>query len=279
MPLAADVNGNYLCMHGGLSPKMHSLEDLNKIDRFVEPKINDMLNDILWSDPAEDSVARKTKFKKNFDRHTAFKFGLDPVKKILIEHDFLSLIRAHQVQIDGYKMHRWGGAPAFPPVITLFSAPNYCGSYMNKGAVIVCENQSMNIKQFNYVDGPFKLPNDLDLFSWSIPFITEKVGTMMDHLLKKMDVLSDEDLNAARQSNEAEWKEIKAKLEGEHKFKHSQKLAKIKAKVMAVARHNRMLKNLKQASLEIAQYKKFSSDGKLPRGLLLKELSEIKNDI
>ena len=49
-------------------------------------------------------------------------------------------------QIDGYKMHRWGGSQAFPSVITVFSAPNYCGSYKNKGAVILIENDKMNIK-------------------------------------------------------------------------------------------------------------------------------------
>ena len=50
---------------------------------------------------------------------------------------------AHQVQVDGYKMHRWGGHQAFPSVITVFSAPNYCGEYHNKGAVILIENDKM----------------------------------------------------------------------------------------------------------------------------------------
>ena len=56
-------------------------------------------------------------------------------------------------------------------------------------------------------------------------------------------------------------------------------MAKIKAKVMAIARFNRMLNNAKQASLEIAQYKMHSTDGKLPKGLLLKQISEIKNEV
>lgn len=36
-------------------------------------------------------------------------------------------------------MHKWGGSQKFPPVITLFSAPNYCDFYNNKGAVIHIE--------------------------------------------------------------------------------------------------------------------------------------------
>jgi len=39
-------------------------------------------------------------------------------------------------------MHKWGGASAFPPIMTVFSAPNYCGTYSNKGAVIVLENDN-----------------------------------------------------------------------------------------------------------------------------------------
>ena len=56
-------------------------------------------------------------------------------------------------------------------------------------------------------------------------------------------------------------------------------MAKIKAKVMTIARFNRMLSNAKQANVEIAEYKKHSHDGKLPKGLLLKQIKEIKNEV
>lgn len=49
------------------------------------------------------------------------------------------MIRAHEAQIEGYKMHRWSGNSEFPVVITIFSAPNYCDVYNNKGAVIKFE--------------------------------------------------------------------------------------------------------------------------------------------
>jgi len=31
LPLAADVSGSYLCMHGGISKDLHKLSDINKI--------------------------------------------------------------------------------------------------------------------------------------------------------------------------------------------------------------------------------------------------------
>ena len=146
MPIAADVNGDYLCMHGGISPELRNKADIDNVNRFIEPPLKGFLCDLLWSDPMDDRDARKMRFSPNPQRECSVKFGLDPVKEILRTNNFISVIRAHQVQVDGYKMHRWGGHQAFPSVITVFSAPNYCGEYNNKGAVILIENDKMNIK-------------------------------------------------------------------------------------------------------------------------------------
>jgi serine/threonine-protein phosphatase 2B catalytic subunit len=54
----------------------------------------------------------------------------------LDENKLISIIRAHEAQIEGYKMHKWNPHTPFPTVITIFSAPNYCDVYNNKGAVI-----------------------------------------------------------------------------------------------------------------------------------------------
>lgn len=179
MPIAADVNGDYLCMHGGVSPDLHSTKDIDKVNRFIEPPLKGFLCDLLWADPLDDKDARKLSFTENAQRECSVKFGLEPVKKLFAKNHYLSIIRAHQVQHDGYKMHRWGGQAAFPSVITVFSAPNYCGEYHNKGAVILIENEKMNIKQYKDVKQPFHLPGDLDLFQWSIPFLLDKVADML----------------------------------------------------------------------------------------------------
>jgi serine/threonine-protein phosphatase 2B catalytic subunit len=172
-------------MHGGISPHLKSTSDIDKINRFVEPPLSGFLCDLLWADPVDDKDAKKSKFEKNTARECSVKFGLEPVKDLLKKNNYISIIRAHQVQVDGYKMHRWGGTTAFPSVITVFSAPNYCGEYHNKGAVILIENEKMNIKQYKDVDHPFHLPGNIDLFKWSIPFLMDKVSEIIKALHKK----------------------------------------------------------------------------------------------
>ena len=114
-------------------------------------------------------------------------------------------------------MHRWGGSNAFPSVITVFSAPNYCGSYKNKGAVILIENDKMNIKQYKDVEQPFNLPNNLDLFSWSLPFLADKIGEMMDNLIKRNSLVSKEKLRLVKQDSNVDYDKIMGELQEEQK--------------------------------------------------------------
>ena len=61
------------------------------------------------------------------------------------DNQLLSIIRGHEAQLEGYKMHKWNGDKQFPAVITIFSAANYCDAYKNKGAVIKFSVQSRPI--------------------------------------------------------------------------------------------------------------------------------------
>ena len=52
IPLAAVVNGQYLCLHGGISEKVTSVNVINHVDRKMEPTRSEFISDLLWSDPA-----------------------------------------------------------------------------------------------------------------------------------------------------------------------------------------------------------------------------------
>lgn len=88
------------------------------------------------------------------------------------------------MQVDGYKMHKWDeNSSSFPFVVTIFSAPNYCGTYKNRAAVLILKNSNLQMKQFSAVETPFNLPDGMDLFTWSLPFLSEKVNLMLNEIL------------------------------------------------------------------------------------------------
>ena len=55
LPVAAKVNGTYLCVHGGISHFVTSVDAINQIDRKREPPDEDCLfSDLMWADPASN---------------------------------------------------------------------------------------------------------------------------------------------------------------------------------------------------------------------------------
>ena len=113
------------------------VEDINKINRFIEPPKYGLFCDLIWADPVEnDDGVCEGPFRTNDIRGCSYFYGQDAVTNFLERNNLISVIRAHEAQLEGYKMHRWNGGQEFPMVITIFSAPNYCDVYNNKGAVI-----------------------------------------------------------------------------------------------------------------------------------------------
>ncbi len=78
-------------------------------------------------------------------------------------------------------------------MITVFSAPNYCDFYNNKGAIIQFENGLLNIQQFYYTAHPYILPNFMDVFQWSMPFVFEKITSILYELVKPSEEYDEEE--------------------------------------------------------------------------------------
>ena len=73
----------------------------------------------------------------------------------------------------------------FPSLITIFSAPNYCGTYDNKGAYFLLDNGMVRLKTFNDTHPPYDLPFGLNALSWSVPFMASHVLQMETYFIKQ----------------------------------------------------------------------------------------------
>jgi len=144
--------------------------------------------DLLWADPMETFIGEvESPFEFNAVRGCSYNFSYNIVCEFLDKNGLLSVIRAHEAQDAGYKMHRRNDRTGFPSLITLFSAPNYLDTYNNKGALMRYENNVINIRQFNASTHPYNLPGFMNVFNWSIPFVAEKVGELLIVILNLVD--------------------------------------------------------------------------------------------
>ena len=80
-------------------------------------------------------------------------------------------------------MHRKTPTKKFPSVITIFSAPNYLDVYHNRGAVLKYANKNITIRQYNSSAHPYWLPNFMDAFTWSLPFVGAKSESVSSDVL------------------------------------------------------------------------------------------------
>ncbi|XP_030375700.1 serine/threonine-protein phosphatase alpha-3 isoform [Scaptodrosophila lebanonensis] len=131
MPLAAIIDSSIFCCHGGLSPNLFSMDQLRMVNRPCDIPEFGLLCDILWSDPDSRVLGWGTN-----DRGVSYTFGSDIVGTFLSRHGFTLVCRGHQVVEDGYEFF------AKRQLITIFSAPNYCGQFDNAGAMM-CVDQNL----------------------------------------------------------------------------------------------------------------------------------------
>lgn len=174
------------------------------------------------------------------------------------------MIRAHQAQLQGYKMYYWGES-FFPSVITIFSAPNYCDKYNNKAAIIVIVNNTINFKQFDFTPHPFVHSGFIDIFQWSLPFVSCKIVEMVCHILKNANEDSSSDEEDDEQFQEIIKKIMHKKQSQEERKKRRQK---IKQKIQFIGKMMLIKKALKENNDDVIRMKLLCPESKMPPFLL-----------
>lgn len=116
--------GAILCVHGGLSPLIDTIDKIRLLDRKQEVPHEGAMCDLLWSDPDEiDGWGLSP-------RGAGFLFGADIVKCFNYKNDLSLIARAHQLVMEGFK------EMFESTIVTVWSAPNYCYRCGNVAAIL-----------------------------------------------------------------------------------------------------------------------------------------------
>lgn len=118
------TTGAVLCVHGGLSPLIDTVDKIRMIDRKQEVPHEGAMCDLLWSDPDEIEGWGLS------PRGAGFLFGADIVRHFNHNNDLSLIARAHQLVMEGYK------EMFDKTIVTVWSAPNYCYRCGNVAAIL-----------------------------------------------------------------------------------------------------------------------------------------------
>lgn len=129
LPLCAIVDHSFFAVHGGISPHLGHVSELQKLNRFQEVPAKGLLCDLLWSDPLNDVDC---KWRSNSMRQCSFFFGVHHSRSFLNKNNLKMIIRGHEVTDQGFKYQKYLHNLL---TLTVFSAPNYADYYHNKGCV------------------------------------------------------------------------------------------------------------------------------------------------
>lgn len=125
MPLAASIDDDALCVHGGIGPSLFMISQVESMQRPITKCDDKALIEILWSDPKPSIQGYAPS-----DRGLGYYFGTNEIMKFLERSEYTVLIRGHQCVANGVE------SSCNNRVITVFSASNYCGVDSNQAGVL-----------------------------------------------------------------------------------------------------------------------------------------------
>ncbi|CAI7925133.1 unnamed protein product [Closterium sp. NIES-54] len=136
--ISAIIDGRVLCVHGGLSPDVRTLDQIRVVERQCEIPHEGPFCDLMWSDPEDIETWAVS------PRGAGWLFGARVTTEFNQINGLELVCRAHQLVQEGLKY-------MFPDrsLVTVWSAPNYCYRCGNVASILSFdEHMERDVKFF-----------------------------------------------------------------------------------------------------------------------------------
>lgn len=138
LTLSAIIDGRVLCVHGGLSPDIRTIDQIRVIERNCEIPHEGPFCDLMWSDPEEIETWAVS------PRGAGWLFGSRVTSEFNHINNLELVCRAHQLVQEGLKYMFQDRS-----LVTVWSAPNYCYRCGNVASILSFnENMERDVKFF-----------------------------------------------------------------------------------------------------------------------------------
>lgn len=142
--IGAIIDGKVMCVHGGLSPDIRTIDQIRAINRQEEIPHEGAFCDLVWSDPEERLTSVPWQLSP---RGAGFLFGARVTDEFCHVNRLDLIARAHQLVMEGKQYH-------FPNknLVTIWSAPNYCYRCGNVAAILTLGDDGTETKENQIVE-------------------------------------------------------------------------------------------------------------------------------
>jgi protein phosphatase len=171
LPLCAVVGDCIFCVHGGISPLLSTLGELERLPKPTDFSRPGLFTDMVWSDPSDDI----DNFSRN-PRGSGCLYGPGALSSFLGTNNLDLLIRSHEACEDGTSWPFQEHPEACEYCVTVFSTSNYCDQGNTAAVIFVGNDMLVNVEVF-----PAVMPEDMPsqrivLPYWLSDLITQKKG-------------------------------------------------------------------------------------------------------